>query len=174
MSTKEYLAFILCEMLKKNSFEKIKVTDILEKADVSRTTFYRHFNDKYDLLIWYYQDRLNRAGVSSDDFRKNSIIVFSLMAEDPKMFRSALKYDKQNSLSDHIMQLAREFFTDNMKKKQGVDTLPEDVLYAIEFYCGGAKQIIHNWVLGKMTETPEQVTDILINHMPSVLLQCIE
>lgn len=174
MSTKEYLAFVMCEMLKKSSFEKIKVSDILDKAEISRTTFYRHFNDKYDLLIWFYQERLARAGVSSNDFRKNSNIVFGLMAEDPKLFRSALMYDKQNSLTDHILQLSREFFTENMKKRLGVDTLPDDVIYAIEFYCGGAKQIWYTWLFSKMEQSPEELTEIIIRHMPAILLQCIE
>jgi len=174
MSTKEYLALILCEMLKKTSFEKIKVSDILEKAQISRTTFYRHFNDKYDLLIWFYQDQLNHAGISINDFRKNSLIVFGLMAENPKLFRSALVYDRQNSLTDHIVQLSRDFFSENMKKRLGVNTLPQDITYAIEFYCGGAKQIWYTWLFGKMEETPSEITEIIIRHMPAILLQCIE
>lgn len=174
MSTKEYLALVLHEMLKQTPFEKIKVKDILERAQISRTTFYRHFTDKYDLLVWFYRDKLAHAGVTTNDFRKNSLITFGLMAEDPKTFRSALMYDKQNSLTDYIVQLAREFFTENMKKRLGVNTLPDDVVYSIEFYCGGSKQIWYDWLFGKMTETPEQITEIIIQHMPGVLLQCIE
>ncbi len=40
----------LIALLKERSFEEISVTDICEKAMVHRTTFYKHFQDKYHLL----------------------------------------------------------------------------------------------------------------------------
>ena len=130
MSTKEYLALVLYEMMKQTPFEKIKVTDILERAQLSRTTFYRHFADKYDLLVWFYRDKLAHAGITDTDFRKDSLIVFNLMAENPKTFRSALSYDKQNSLTENIMQGSRTFFANKMKEQLGVSTfvLPRLIL----------------------------------------------
>lgn len=40
----------LLELLKQKPFEDIKVTDICDLAMVHRTTFYSHFQDKYQLL----------------------------------------------------------------------------------------------------------------------------
>lgn len=34
--------------------EKITTKEILEKAGVSRRSFYRYFKDKYDLVEWIY------------------------------------------------------------------------------------------------------------------------
>ena len=48
--TKRDLRYAIVELLKTNQFEKITVGDICEKAMVNRMTFYKHFNDKYDLL----------------------------------------------------------------------------------------------------------------------------
>src|SRR5215469_10229269 len=36
--------------LSERTFEEITVTDICERAMVHRTTFYKHYEDKYDLL----------------------------------------------------------------------------------------------------------------------------
>ena len=38
------------DLLETKSFENITIQDLCEKANVRRSTFYRHFNDKYDLL----------------------------------------------------------------------------------------------------------------------------
>ena len=38
------------DLLQTKSFEQITVQDLCAKANVRRSTFYRHFNDKYDLL----------------------------------------------------------------------------------------------------------------------------
>ena len=37
-------------------FENIKVSDICNKALVNRSTFYAHFNDKYELLYSFIKD----------------------------------------------------------------------------------------------------------------------
>ncbi|MBO0778862.1 MAG: TetR/AcrR family transcriptional regulator [Ktedonobacteraceae bacterium] len=43
-------------LMTERDFESITVTDICERAMVHRTTFYKHFEDKYDLLLQGMQD----------------------------------------------------------------------------------------------------------------------
>lgn len=35
-------------------FERITVRDIIQNCELSSTTFYKHFRDKYDLIEWIY------------------------------------------------------------------------------------------------------------------------
>ena len=49
--SREILMHTLHDMICSTPFEAITVTDILNKSGVSRTTFYRHFYGKTDLLI---------------------------------------------------------------------------------------------------------------------------
>ena len=48
--TYRLLSQALLSLLLEKSFEEIFVTDICERAMVHRTTFYKHFEDKYHLL----------------------------------------------------------------------------------------------------------------------------
>ena len=48
--TLKLLKEALLEVMTKKSFEEIKINDICNVAMVHRTTFYSHFDDKYDLL----------------------------------------------------------------------------------------------------------------------------
>ena len=50
VKTRKALFDALLELMKEKTFEEIKVSDICNLALVNRSTFYAHFDDKYDLL----------------------------------------------------------------------------------------------------------------------------
>ena len=47
--TRQFIRDAFLELLEHKPFEKIQVSDITEAAMVNRSTFYRHYRDKYDL-----------------------------------------------------------------------------------------------------------------------------
>ena len=51
---KEYMVEALLLLMEKKSFEKITIGEITNKAGVNRSSYYRHFNMKEDLLRWYF------------------------------------------------------------------------------------------------------------------------
>jgi Transcriptional regulator len=48
--THKLLSDSLISLLSEKSFEDIRISDICDKAMIHRTTFYKHFEDKYQLL----------------------------------------------------------------------------------------------------------------------------
>lgn len=53
--TRYKLAESMKQLMKSQPLDKITVTDIVENCDVSRQSFYRLFQDKYDLVNWYFE-----------------------------------------------------------------------------------------------------------------------
>ena len=51
---KAVFAKAMGELVEKEPLDSITVNDIVEKASASRTTFYRYFKDKNDLLAYVY------------------------------------------------------------------------------------------------------------------------
>ena len=49
-TSRQKACLALAELLKTRNIHKITVNEILEKAGISRSQFYRLFKDKYDLL----------------------------------------------------------------------------------------------------------------------------
>ena len=47
---KNYIVTGLLRLMRKVPYERIKVTDIVREAGVSRMTYYRHFKTKSDVL----------------------------------------------------------------------------------------------------------------------------
>ena len=65
--TKMVIRDSLMELMKTKSILSVSIKDICELADISRSTFYAHYKDQYDLLrqieeetLMYFEDMLNK------------------------------------------------------------------------------------------------------------------
>src|SRR5215207_8911684 len=54
--TQELLRGALMALIMEKGYDRITVQDILDKADVGRSTFYAHYRDKEDLLLSGFDD----------------------------------------------------------------------------------------------------------------------
>lgn len=63
--TKRCLKKAMTEMLEKEDFEHISVTELCRKAEVSRITFYSHYSDKYALLNDIFNDMIK---IGTEDY----------------------------------------------------------------------------------------------------------
>jgi AcrR family transcriptional regulator len=64
--TRRLLADALIALMLDKGYDKITVQDILDRADVGRSTFYAHFHDKEDLLISGLAQLIERISEESD------------------------------------------------------------------------------------------------------------
>ena len=53
-TAREILVDAFREVAGSKDVDKITVKDITENCGYSTATFYRHFRDKYDLIVWSY------------------------------------------------------------------------------------------------------------------------
>lgn len=56
--TRHYIVQALFKLMQEYSYEKINVTDIVQKAGVGRATFYRYFKSKEDVITFYFDHNL--------------------------------------------------------------------------------------------------------------------
>jgi AcrR family transcriptional regulator len=54
--TRELLRSAFCSLIHEKGYDRITVQDILDRADVGRSTFYAHYRDKEDLLRSGFED----------------------------------------------------------------------------------------------------------------------
>lgn len=70
------------ELLEKKRFEDFTVNELCDLAVIRRTTFYKHFSDKYDYFSFYMKEigERFRAQLPSDTFSGNINIYFRQMS----------------------------------------------------------------------------------------------
>ena len=117
-----YNSFI--ELLKTNSFDKIKITDICVKSKINRSTFYDHFKDKYELLDSFVKESnkdLKKALVEMPDSKdldlnyQNHLKVLLDYIDDNKEVFSMLS---QTNKSPLIFDTLLNTFMGEIKEEQ--------------------------------------------------------
>ncbi len=70
--THKFLQEAIIELITEKGFEIITVGDIAERAMINRATFYRHYQDKYDLVARIFEETTNELVENMKSFRKNT------------------------------------------------------------------------------------------------------
>src|SRR5215472_18790764 len=79
--TEELLHRALASLIREKDYDSIVVKEILDRANVGRSTFYMHFRDKDDLLVSSIQEMLGPApwqAGSSPGKERDQFLWFSL------------------------------------------------------------------------------------------------
>ncbi len=143
VKTKKNLYQSLLLIMKDKPFEEIKVSDICEKALVNRSTFYNHFEDKYELLYSLIQDLkesltndLNQ-NENLDDTKNYYMKMIELFLdhvdENIKIYSAIIRNNKNSIVIDMISDTIE---TDIKSKLTNtlITTIPSE--FISKFYIG--------------------------------------
>lgn len=94
----------LLTLLEDHSFEHLTVEQICQEALLHRSSFYRYFRDKYDLLEQTLETQLNRfdSSLSQDDVIKQLIMYVN---DHKNIFRHLASENAHSSLYTEIMNI---------------------------------------------------------------------
>ena len=169
--TKYRLAESMKQLVKKKSIDAITVNSIIEAADVSRPTFYRHFKDKYDLVNWYFQKLCDKSflqmGVSltiTEALNRK----FEFLRGEKDFFAAAFSCRSQNNLMDYDYQCIYKFYSDFIRKG-GEDDFTPEIRFLLEMYCHGSIIMTAQWAVSGMSTPPEQMAAYLVAALPPKL-----
>ena len=84
---KDALAQALLTLLHHEAVEKITVDQLCREADLHRSTFYRYFQDKYDLLHYVFQK------IWLEQIDENNVVdsMIEMIVRDKDIFRKDRK-----------------------------------------------------------------------------------
>ena len=167
--TKHLLAQSLQELMVTTPLEKISVNDIVDHAGVGRNTFYYHFEDKYDLVNWYFQSGITqflveRSGYSSWDSLLTALESYFM--ENKVFYSNALAYNGQNSLQQYMFEYLCSIFKQNARELNP-DISSDECNVIGQFFSGALMGILIPWVFGGMKNNslaPSQMSIQLFNH----------
>lgn len=133
MNTKEAIINSAFELLEIKPFKEIIIEDILQKANVSRRTFYKYFLDKHDLMHEYF--KLNIGNILINQFDGSNWYELTKQCFDYFLSRSAFlsnvkDINGQNSLWEFLIGYVRNFYIDIKAHNKKGNLSPEEIMTA--------------------------------------------
>lgn len=169
--TRYKLAESLKELMVHQPLDKITVTDIVENCDVSRQSFYRLFQDKYDLVNWYFERLADQSfklmGVRYT-IEEGLCKKFEFIQQEAVFFAQAFASNDNNSLIHYDVKCIYTFYK-NLIEKRNNEPLNEELSFLLSMYCHGSVKMTMDWVMQGMKLPPREIVHLLLEAMPEKL-----
>ena len=167
--TKRALAAALRELMEQKPFSKINVSDICEKCDMSRKSFYYHFRDKYDLLNWIFDmDFFRIAGaIEPNPPMKILSTLCDYFYDNRDFYRRALRVTGQNSFLEHYREMVAPLLRSIL---EGVLDDSEYMEFHIAFYLDALIGALERWLSTPDCVSAEQFVRMVASCLQSAAL----
>jgi AcrR family transcriptional regulator len=168
--TRQLLRNAFVELLGEKSYQVISVQDIIERADVARSTFYLHYLDKEDLFLGrqgIFADKVNQhlAREAHKDQARGSILSTRLWFDHLQGQRDVLKAMIGDEATDVAMKNLRKMVYRDIegRMKQHLlahkgASIPPVVL--VDYLVSTLMALINWWIRQEMPETPERMDEL--------------
>jgi AcrR family transcriptional regulator len=176
IKTKKILFDTLIKLMKQKNFERIKISDICEEALINRSTFYAHYEDKYDLLMDLFEEQtltvlkeLNvneNKSVSKKYLMDLLSIIINHIDENKEIYNAILVNNRNGILIDFLIDATERDFLQRIKNnnKVVISNIPIDTI--VKFYAGGLINIGISWLTEKEKYTKEEILSYIDKLIP--------
>jgi AcrR family transcriptional regulator len=165
--TRARLGMALRKLMEERPLEKISVQDVIELAEVSRSAFYAHYDDKVDLLLSDMDEFLERMAMQLSVQNEKSRRLapgreFFAHVGEAEQIRTALA---GSSRLQDFFDLAQEHFAcgieARLKQMPDANSLPPlDRSLLAHALAGAFLALLNWWIRRRQPRSPEQMDNL--------------
>ena len=169
--TKKALGEALKSLMKEQPFEKISIKDICSACGMNRNSFYYHFKDKQDLVIWVFDYEFVQK-MQAREF-EDLFELFQTVCEyfyiNKAFYVKAFEITGQNSFSDYFTDVFHEFSLEEIEKYLGY---VENHEYYARFATDALRAALIRWLNDKNDIPPNEVAEMAKNALIAISERC--
>ena len=173
----------LLELLKEKNFSRITISEIAEKADIARPTFYSHFESKEELLLSHFEELLDELFIHFDKYTgeyndKKEFPPSETLFNEIKLNPEISMFFDHPELAQIIQKRFEDFhrtINNQIVSKRFPGLPPVIAEYYIVFMSNTAVSLVQTWIKNGMAQSTEDMGKLL--HMlagPEQLKKVIE
>lgn len=183
--TKQVLLQALLELIEEKGTDQITVTDISNRADLNRGTFYLHYRDVPDMLEQIKGEAFNRiqALIRALDPREllehldqgkvypKSVRLFEEFVAHRLFYQVVLGPNGDMSFLNRVMELFRNHFYTKFTYEVEQSGRLVPIEYLMAYSISANLGVVQHWIRSGMQQSPEEISLILsslMNHGPLV------
>ena len=160
--TRHLLGAALVELIREKDYSTITVSDIIERANVGRSTFYAHYQDKDDLFVRE-MDRVIEALSghipSQEEFPFfPSLGLFQHVGEEYELYKALVWGPGINLLIRHMQESLGHRIEQGLNKKEKEFDAPVPIL--ANFIAGSFLTLMKWWLENKRVYSPEEMDNM--------------
>ena len=154
---KECLADAYIELLKERPTRQITVTDIASRAGVGRTTYFRNFSSKEDMLafklvkLWERWAEEHALIERYNFYLDNARTFFEFNLSIRELLELIYKHGLQTSVYNAFYETMYRPFNANSLE-----------IYRKRFYSYGIYGVLDEWILRGFAESPQEMSDVAL------------
>lgn len=169
--TQQYLREALVALMLEKGYDAITVQDILDRANMGRSTFYAHFRDKEDLLLsgfqalfdGFQQEYHQKSSASTDPAQAGkelSLFFFRHAGSHRGLFKAMIGQQGGKIILDHSQKYLTQFIRDHLitQLADRKETLPVDLL--AHYIATSYLSLLSWWLDHDLPYTAEQMDDL--------------
>ncbi len=149
----------LLKLMREKSYNQITVSEIAERADIARRTFYRLYKEKDEVLHGYFGRLCKEYQSKSPVLEKYDLLqiageYFSFWYQYRDFLMQMHRCGLEQLLYYEISQASEEVVRNRIGDRQIEDF--SDFRYFADYSAGGFLLLLRRWIMEGMKESPEQ------------------
>lgn len=180
--SKKMIRQAFLELIKEKEMSKITVTELVERADLNRATFYAHYPDIYGVLEEYENQDIEKLITILRDFEfqnffKNPIPLLlrinRYLEEDLEFYRIMITSKASESFLEKLKFIFVQYMSSDPDIPQSVRNSVSFEM-RLHFFAGGIINMYKQWFSGNLNGSLHDIsieTGKIITEMPSVAAQ---
>lgn len=151
------------QLLEKDRFDSITISEIAAHAELDRRTFYRHFKTKEDILGYYIKStaaEYETALTSNKTFDNRAIAESFFTVCRTQRYQLQLLI-RQNLSHLLLNEISKAFVTYQDKYADREELEHPDRDYRLAYHIGGFWNIMNRWLTDGARESPAEMAAVI-------------
>ncbi|WP_028594281.1 TetR/AcrR family transcriptional regulator [Paenibacillus assamensis] len=155
----------LVELMLEKEYQKITIKDIVERADISRGTFYAHYSDVHAVIEQIENEIMEKMIEFLDEFKHTDLIqnmmpflakVSHFLDQDIEFYRMLIAVDAASTFMSKMKAILIESLLSYERKMNTVQEREAFNLH-VNFFASGLVAMYEDWFKGKLNGSLEDL-----------------
>lgn len=165
----EWIFEALRDLIIEKNYENINITDIVKQANIGRSTFYRNFDNKDDVLRFkcdqkcielkeYLLKYQNENGVPAGPLCTKPFFIF--WSKNSIVIELLIKVNRLEILNESYANILKKYYNDNTVAMDEMSLKYADYILAAN--VGSSISVLVQWIKNDKLDSPDDLAKIVV------------